>query len=365
MEATPGDLFLAASLEDKGWETALRSMAAATRSQSGQIIGFSQNGGLIFNIITDHARDVVDRFERDEGSYSRAQNWRVAASGPPLAVRHEAHYAATRAGRKTDMYDDMVWAADQPHGCQTVLIEQPDATVGLALLRSRRDGPTGEHDREGFARIMPYALAAARMQRALEEESGRLLIGSLEGMDKPAFLCDRTGKVQALTRAADKLVSSGEMIALRKGQLVAANPNEDLQLQRAMAVMLARATPQVIHQSLWLGTNGALRTHCLCELFALPQRDHNFGFAPKILVTVRAARNFNARDQAELRRAFDLTVAEAEVATMLSNGMPREEVAMTRETSMSTVTSQVKHIFTKTGVGREAELVALVHRLLR
>ena len=68
---------------------------------------------------------------------------------------------------------------------------------------------------------------------------------------------------------------------------------------------------------------------------------------------------------ASLRAALGLTGAEAEIALRLANGESREHIAADRGTSAHTLGTQIKSILRKSEVGREAELTALVNRLLR
>ena len=55
-----------------------------------------------------------------------------------------------------------------------------------------------------------------------------------------------------------------------------------------------------------------------------------------------------------------ITRAEARLASMLADGMSMEEAAEALLVSIQTVRSQLKSVFAKTGVTRQAELVALL-----
>jgi DNA-binding CsgD family transcriptional regulator len=55
-----------------------------------------------------------------------------------------------------------------------------------------------------------------------------------------------------------------------------------------------------------------------------------------------------------------ITRAEARLASMLADGISLEEVAEALLVSIQTVRSQLKSVFAKTGVTRQAELVALL-----
>ena len=63
-------------------------------------------------------------------------------------------------------------------------------------------------------------------------------------------------------------------------------------------------------------------------------------------------------DQQLLRQMFQLTEAEARVATAIAQGQSTEMIAQENGTSVETVRSQTKKVMQKTGVHRQGELVA-------
>ena len=58
--------------------------------------------------------------------------------------------------------------------------------------------------------------------------------------------------------------------------------------------------------------------------------------------------------------ALDLTRMESRVAVLLAQGMSVGEVAAATGRKESTIRSHVKHMFTKRGLERQADLVRLV-----
>ena len=57
---------------------------------------------------------------------------------------------------------------------------------------------------------------------------------------------------------------------------------------------------------------------------------------------------------------FELTPAEANLATLLARGLSLAQVSVAQNISQHTARAQLKSIFAKTGVSRQAELVRLV-----
>jgi len=357
--------FLAAPFEDDGWNAALRLFARRTGSSRAQLLGLGDDATL-FNFMPDIDPAYQREFMEIEG-WRPEVNWRVAAGGRPMEVLSEAHYDIVRQHSGTDDYEEHVRKWDGVHGCQTVLVEGEGLMVGLAALRSERDGRTAGRDRKLFAAGATYALAAVRMQQAMAQRGTAMTVGAFDAIGVAAFLIDRHGTVAALSAAAEAIVGerADGALCLRRGRLGAGRRDADPMLQTALARALNGAGAEGAMQQYWIASprNGA--PGILCELFRLPRRQWDFGFDPRVLVVARRAADIPAMRTAPLRDALGLTAAEAEIALRLANGEAREEIAAGRGTSALTLGTQIKSILRKSDVGREAELTALVNRLMR
>ena len=87
-------------------------------------------------------------------------------------------------------------------------------------------------------------------------------------------------------------------------------------------------------------------------------RDIFSGASSLLYVTVLSRRS--SLPDALLQSLFDLTPAEARVAGLIGNGLTVNEVAQQLDVQTSTVRTQLKSIFAKTGVARQADLSNLV-----
>ncbi|WP_082521425.1 MULTISPECIES: helix-turn-helix transcriptional regulator [unclassified Sphingopyxis] len=353
--------FLAAPFEADGWNAALRLFARRTGSSRAQLLGLGDDATL-FNFMPDIDAAYQREFLEIEG-WRPEVNWRVAASGRPMEILSEAHYDIARQHSGTDDYEEHIRKWDGVHGCQTVLVEGEGLLVGLASLRSERDGRTGQRDRKLFAAGATYALAAVRMQQAMAQRGAAMTVGAFDAIGVAAFLIDRRAAVAALSAAAEAIVGEGTggVLRLRRGRLGAARRDADTALQAA----LGRALNGEAMQQHWIGSQLEGGGGLLCEIFRLPRREWDFGFDPRVLVVARCAADIPAMRTVPLRAALGLTEAESEIALRLANGEAREDIAAGRGTSAQTLGTQIKSILRKSDVGREAELTALVNRLLR
>jgi DNA-binding CsgD family transcriptional regulator len=65
-----------------------------------------------------------------------------------------------------------------------------------------------------------------------------------------------------------------------------------------------------------------------------------------------------------LRKAFDLTYREAQMAIAITQGHGLKMAARTMGVAMTTARSQLQQVFGETGTNHQAELVALLHKTL-
>ena len=61
-----------------------------------------------------------------------------------------------------------------------------------------------------------------------------------------------------------------------------------------------------------------------------------------------------------IRGLFDLTATEAKITSKISDGTTIDQIAEVMKVSKETVRTHLKNIFSKTGVNRQSQLVALI-----
>ncbi len=355
-----GERFALAAVDGNEWPGALRAMAEMTGSSYGQLIGFVP-GEVAFNWINDLDEDQKWRFiEQERGDPEINVRVRASLTDQPFVIRSESDYRAVGPGAGFDFYRELCDAYDIPNGCQTKLLDGNEGFIGLALNRTRSDGETDADDRALFAAIAPHVRTAVKMQLALEDRGSALLSGALEHVGLPIFICNEAGQVKGKTSEAEALLSAGRF-RLLDGRIGLPHPRDDAALLQA----LARRHRQPIEcDALIVRSHGTQMPMIvdICRLPAQPLRLHN---ASQLLVIVRSGGRWHKAAPGLLRTVFGLSAAETAVALTLVSGNTREQIAAARGTSIQTVKAQLKSIFAKLGVTREAELVAMLGATLQ
>lgn len=355
-----GEHFALAAIDGDEWLPALRTMAEMTGSTFGQLVGFVP-GDVPFNWINDLDQNAIAQFvEHERGDPNINVRVRASLTDPTFVMRSEADYRAVGRSPGFDLYREMCDAYDIFDGCQTKLLEGRDHFIGLSLNRTRKDGKTDADTRALFAAIAPHVRHAVKMQIALESRGAAFLNGAMEYVGLPIFICDQTGFVHGKTSEAETLLSNG-CFRLEQGRIGVADPRDNAALLKT----ISRLHKQQRRFETLVLQGEDHKMPMVVDICRLPAQPWRLTFSSQLLVIVRSGRRWHDAAPTILRTVFKLSTAETDIALALAHGDSREQIAAARQTSVQTVKAQLKSIFAKLGVVREAELVAMLGDSLR
>lgn len=224
-----------------------------------------------------------------------------------------------------------------------------------AAARSEARGVIAAAEANTFARVARTAIRTAAMIARLERTRTSGMLQGLEVTGTPAILLDGSGCVVDLTTAAAALFD--EDFNLREGRLRAAAPPDAAALDQlrglaraepplpsAVAVLRGRAQGRMIQVDATRITGNGL--------------DDLVGARLLLILTDLGAANRGLTD--DLRRLYNLTPAEADVAGQFGEGRSVQQIAARRLVAESTVREQMKSIYRKTGVQRQVDLMRIL-----
>lgn len=352
------DRFQSAALGEGTWLEALEGVAQATGSRTGQLIGLGSEAAVPFNWMTEMPPEASGVFLEAGGGDPRT-NRRVGLGSmiPELQVLADGDFAAY--GRPDDPPDLNDWfdRFDVPHICLSPLIKQEGLLVGLAVLRSRKDGHIDENQRRVFSQLAPHLRAAVRTQMTLMSQGVSVITGTMETLSIAAFVCDPRGRVLARTSLTESILQGGSHFRLRGGRLVACNDLDGKNLATEIFTAGLRtgasrpAGPVVLRDALG---NDPL----LVEVASLPASRHPFGVERAVLVMAGPRRLIDNGAAIIARALYDLTSTEAEIVGDLVAGLRPQTIADRRGSAVSTVRTHVRRILEKAGVSSQLALVA-------
>jgi hypothetical protein len=280
--------FLNAPFADDGWTDAIRRLADVTGSAVAQFCGGGFGPALDFNLFSEDRHDPHGHLINPD--LYGPENWRINCSvGGARSVQDERHYAAYRSAHRTDFYDDAVSDLDLPYGCQSPLILDSGGLIGLALLRSSRNGPCSADVLAAFTLVARQAHRAVRVQLALGQERGEQMLSGLAASGEMTILLDRKGRVVAMTETAESLFDCPGGLILDGLNVRLGNKEEDRALQAATGRLLASdgVTGPILHESVAGRSDGTPDGCWRLFLTRLPARFDLLGTEAQLALTLR------------------------------------------------------------------------------
>lgn len=277
---------LNAPFEVRGWERALEAVADATRSHAAQLLGIG--GPLLVPLNIFVGAPASYRHYIGDAELHGPCNWRVGSTTVPMAIQHEEHYRAYRLNHRTSDYDDAASEMDIPFGCQSALILDERNMVGVALLRSRRNGPCDDEVLSRFTHLRQQMGRAVQTQIVLDGEASQLMLGNLDSLRGATILLDRHGCIAAMSPAAESLFTDRGPLRLAGITIGLRDRAENRRFEGILARMLKDDAIGDVEQAR-IGRSpekpaGRWRMFCT----RLPQRrEHGLGFEPHIAITVK------------------------------------------------------------------------------
>lgn len=307
--------------------------------------------------VSSEISDFMTTF-MDEGWYLRdhraTRGWPLIDAGRPVIIEHDV---ANDEERRTGAYyhelllpHDLLWWA-------AVAIPVNGSRWCLPLLRSPSQGPYTPSEAIELTRLAPYLSKVVSLAEKFAISRGAAALDALSQIGSAAVLVDRQKRCLKFNAAAEALF--GPALSLSNGRLVAADHATDARLQRLVDAVGCS------HRSGGEALTEVVVTRrddrpLLVEAFPVTGAlsDAFFGAAALLTISVIGAAARPA--PATLQSAFRLTPAEAKLTALLASGKGISEASSTLAITRETARSQLKAVFAKMGVTRQAELVSLI-----
>ncbi len=238
------------------------------------------------------------------------------------------------------------------------------ATVGFG--RHEDQGEIQPTEIDAARLLIPHLQRSIATNRLFDVKSAvaASFEATLNALTSAVILVDEHLRVVYANRVAEELVGGGSALRLANGCVQATSPTLMHSLQKATA-MAARNDLEIGRRS--FGIHLGLHNENPAILHVLPLR---FGKLRSGLIPDAVAALFIAtavappRQQHEaMASLFDLTPAETKVLSVVGSGKSQSQAAASLSLGNETVKYHLRHIFSKTGTRRQAELVHLLSSL--
>ncbi|MBN9008211.1 MAG: helix-turn-helix transcriptional regulator [Rhizobiales bacterium] len=230
-------------------------------------------------------------------------------------------------------------------------------TLVFSIEKAFDKGPVPREVAEQLDQFRPHLARASLLSARLGLERARSTVSALDMIGLPAVAIAPGGR--ALAANSGFLASAPGVSIGAFDQVQFLNPAA--QAMFADAIAAHPSVPTHLGRSIPVASAD---THPPFVAHVLPMRRSSLdvftGAVSLLFLTPLTQQSSPGPDL--LQALFDLTPAEARVASMVVDGRPLDQVAMNLNVSLNTVRTQLKSVFAKTGAQRQAELVSLLGR---
>jgi DNA-binding CsgD family transcriptional regulator len=350
--------FAAAATDFGAWSGALETLADETGS-FGAILFSASDTPFPGLPMSERMKESHEVYFRD-GWYLRDERYR----GLPTLVRDgifdDLDIMDADAIKRHPYYQEFLTPLGLS-GFVGIKVASGDDLWCISLQRTTTADPFSPQDKRKLAGLSQQLSAAAAVARALGLAAGNGALEAFEFSGTASVLLNARGEVVLTNPAAERLLGKGVRIVGKR--LVANDSGATATLDRALNRLLWNPAGAALTAPIALPreTGSPLLVYAL-KLSTWAANP----FAPGRTIVVLVDPDDRHRPPAHaLQASFGLTPAEARLASRLASGEGLDRIADELAIAKETARHHLKSIFAKTGVGRQAELVALFASLLR
>ena len=219
-------------------------------------------------------------------------------------------------------------------------------------------------ERQLLTLLTPHLSRAIEMYAKLNRMTSErdLYAGAVNQLSVASIILDEQGRMLTTNAVGRALLDQGEGLSLRDGHLHIEGRNINKELQEALTSIIREQlhgeTSMV--RALRVPRPGG-RSDLGLVVRPVPASQWSEGqVSPSAAVFISDPDLQESTSRPILGALFELTPAEANLATLLARGLNLAQVSVAQNISQHTARAQLKSIFAKTGVSRQAELVRLV-----
>jgi len=248
---------------------------------------------------------------------------------------------------------------------QYILLSSPARFSGLGLGRHTSQGFVTDREVELGRVLLPHLRRAVTISNVLDAsviERSRIA-EALDALRCAVVLTDAQGVILHANRIAQSILRASRLISDARGVLQANRPAAASQLRRAIA-LAAGDESRIGEAGLSIRLTDDSVPPVLAYVLPLSGSELRTRLQPAAAAAIFIGVTPDEEDAAKVMAAvFELSPAETRVLAGLLSGRTLAETATALSIAASTAKTHLDHIFLKTGVSRQTELMRLGGRL--
>ncbi|SJM30637.1 LuxR C-terminal-related transcriptional regulator [Mesorhizobium delmotii] len=355
-----------APLAPRGWAHALPSIAAALRSEHGILLiqdaSRKAESAVSFEMTSEQMAGFAAAADADPAFWGAIRGVPVGSVAPTSALLPDREFA------RTTFYNEGVRPLGAFHGLAVSPLHTPQRFVHLSTGRRLGREDFDAKDVAAMGIIAPHLLTALHVGNRLAAADLRAkgVGAALDRLDTGVILVDATAKILFANQTAEAILAGNDSLGVDREGVRATSRHATWVLRRLIAscahVTMANGGPggsMAIPRGEGGGPLRVVVAPLRADTAAIDTDWLGTARPVAILMITDPEREQRVRKE-DLRRRFGFTSAETDVALEILKGDGRDASAARLGIAATTVRAHLSHIFEKTGVRRQAELVRLL-----
>ncbi|MDI4234587.1 helix-turn-helix transcriptional regulator [Bradyrhizobium sp. Arg237L] len=355
-----------APLTPDGWTCALPSIASALRSEHSIFLAQDASRAAEFVVGFGMSSEQTAGFTAAAGPGSAF--WEIIRALPVGSVAPTSALLPDREYARTTFYNEGVRPLGAFHGLLVSPLRTPQRFVHLSTGRRLGRQDFDADDIAALRTLVPHLVTALNVAHKLAAAELRAAgaRAALDRLEVSVILVDAAARILFANRSAEAILSGNDGLGVDRDGVRACSRNITRVLHRLIASCADATTINgEPGGSIELPRGEGCRPqHVVVAPFRANAEQIDtawFGTALPVAILIVTDPERERRMRKEhLRRRFGLTSAEADVALEILEGDGRAASAARLGIAATTVRAHLSHIFEKTGVHRQAELVRLL-----
>jgi DNA-binding CsgD family transcriptional regulator len=345
------DIYEAAVVPEK-WQSILDHLAELADAEGSLL--FAAGPGTPRWLSSRSIQDAIEEWTRSKWFLDNPRGQRLVPIDEPRFLT-DLDALTVEEMDASDYYTELL----RPRGlgwCVGTSIRSPAGdTLVFSIEKAHRKGPVPRSVAEKLDQLRPHLARSSILSARLGLDRARSTVATLEAIGLPAAAMTPTGRV---------ISANSGFLANESGVRVGAGDVLQFASEPAQALLM-EAISNVARSSAGLGRSIPVRatsTEPAFVVHVVPLRGGGLDVFNGALSIIFITSIVPSRSPAAplLQALFDLTPAEARMASQITEGKSIEQISTATGIAQNTIRTHLKSVFQKTGVQRQAELVSLL-----
>jgi DNA-binding CsgD family transcriptional regulator len=370
-----------AAIDAEKWPAFLKELASCFDAEGSHLLRVQPNErALTFSLLYGYDQAMLRRYGGDgvPAAFARFERHfcQLMRTDPRIRLveRYPSRPFSCRLSiseaelHRSPIYRNLLRHIDVEYTLGVSIPEEDDSLILLGVFRGNQSTHFKEQEVELLGGLVPYLKQAVTLSEHLArvDFANRTALEALDTVSICVLIVDERAHVMHANAVAKRIIDLTDGISLRNGVLSLHTREADAALQRAIGNAVAQARAGAIPASQTLAAPRPSGNEPFPLLVGTLWGNHlRYGLGrldrPLAVVFATIPEEPQEAPAQLLRRLFGLTPMEGRLCERLvQGGATVDGIALDLNIGAETARGYLKNVFAKTGVGRQADLVAKI-----